>query len=832
MPELNYAILKITDGTTSINLIKLAGEHGFHLNSMRPAIAEPKGGGVWSDSPLADGRRMVMRRWATVIEALTLDVNGLTQEAVIEDTRALRALLEQGRGYWTDPALYGPVWIEARSSRETYSRYAIIHDYRAPSDGDPYAPEFGGPLPMMSDWPLSLERGHWLSEIPDVGACLPLSANGAAYTYGANLVLNGSFETAGGGGADVFANWTETASDGSIVSEAGGPHGTKRALLTAGPNRNTNIQQNIAVTAGANYRLFFYASRTLSPSFVDAPRFRVANITSGGDIIPINSLSPTPIPDVATVPFRTLSQRISVPPGCNTIGLVLQCPNTNGQEARFDYVVLRRETAVTLGRTEICERESYFGQAQQGQISDIYHYDDSAGTFSANLLGAAKPVNLLPAAPAVNDCIYFGVDDAAVISGTFRSLVFDLVQAGTGYLAMVLEYSPATWTQIAAYEDETRLSSAPTTEGQLGGAGVCGMAWEAPSDWGKITINGAYGYWVRLRVTAVTGGVPVPRQQNREIYAASWPSVNVRGGLVGGDIRALLRHRFSMMSVGGLNRRFILWSRTLSRGTRFTPYINLSDIQDNSEISMFASFVASQAWVTDGAAPTGRAVQWTVPVINPTATFYIKMTAPLANHYKGVFRAFLRVKQTAGAVSTVSARLLTVSTSQVAGPKAYINLVHATQFSLLDLGKVQIPSLEIGSAITIDEIQFHIRLDGAAGSSGSVVRLYDLILIPIDESVVEITPAGTVSEISNTKHALVDAIYPRRMHRTFGVLDTTGGVIADGGFSAVTVAPLSLAPNKDQLIGIQILETWPSPSQVIKLETEAVFRYLSMRGDS
>jgi hypothetical protein len=70
-----FRILKITDGTVSdagirneVNL--LAETSGFCLTEWEPAIADLKGGGVWSDSPISDGRRLRFAKAENVRGAL------------------------------------------------------------------------------------------------------------------------------------------------------------------------------------------------------------------------------------------------------------------------------------------------------------------------------------------------------------------------------------------------------------------------------------------------------------------------------------------------------------------------------------------------------------------------------------------------------------------------------------------------------------------------------------------------------------------------------------------------------------------------------------------
>ena len=71
---------------------------------------------------------------------------------------------------------------------------------------------------------------------------------------GGELVLNGGFETAGAGGADVFENWGEVASDGSIVDEGSLVHaGSHACKLTQGASIGTQIASDVITTVVGNY---------------------------------------------------------------------------------------------------------------------------------------------------------------------------------------------------------------------------------------------------------------------------------------------------------------------------------------------------------------------------------------------------------------------------------------------------------------------------------------------------------------------------------------------------------------------------------------------------
>ena len=73
-----------------------------------------------------------------------------------------------------------------------------------------------------------------------------------------DVISNGGFETAGGGGADVFASWTEaTAGTSTVNDETGSVHGDSHAcrLDVDGDNRAANVSQVITMVANADYIL-------------------------------------------------------------------------------------------------------------------------------------------------------------------------------------------------------------------------------------------------------------------------------------------------------------------------------------------------------------------------------------------------------------------------------------------------------------------------------------------------------------------------------------------------------------------------------------------------
>jgi hypothetical protein len=171
------AILEITDGTTTISLLN--GEFGYYTDEWKPAIAQPKGGGTWQSSPMADGRKMVMRQWNNVSERFLMKVADANQDSAIEKTQELRRLLDKAAAFSLTDWQTTPVYLKAQAACETNPRYAIIKSWGTPDDENPLAQPFLQPQgrAVMDNWLLIIERApFWLASAPQAGAGVAASA--------------------------------------------------------------------------------------------------------------------------------------------------------------------------------------------------------------------------------------------------------------------------------------------------------------------------------------------------------------------------------------------------------------------------------------------------------------------------------------------------------------------------------------------------------------------------------------------------------------------------------------------------------------------------------
>ena len=148
-----------------------------------------------------------------------------------------------------------------------------------------------------------------------------------------NTISNNSFETAGGGGVDVFANWDEYAGTGTIVRQTGGYSETYCAQLTAGTGGGyTTVESDaISVVDSAGYQLRFYqkVSNVTYPG-----RYRIWDATNGVAIVDW-TVTPTP-----SLTWAEQLIAFAIPLNCTSIKIGFACPATNTYVASFDLVTL------------------------------------------------------------------------------------------------------------------------------------------------------------------------------------------------------------------------------------------------------------------------------------------------------------------------------------------------------------------------------------------------------------------------------------------------------------------------------------------------------------
>lgn len=591
-----YAILKITDGTTSIDL--LGETDGFMLREWTPAIPELKGGGISTGSPLSDGSALVIGAFDDTFENFDMVASGHDMDDLIYHLQNLRRLLQKGRDYWITQWHNQPVWIEARGSQETNTRYAIIKDWLLQTDDNPYA------QPMYSscrhsiadDLALTIKRGHWQNTVPGTGECVEISATQKFNVLGSDT----SEPTAGN--MDAYVN-TATGiiftSQNNLRFGAGTSSGFQ---YHAGiffpsvniPNGARILSAYIRFVAQASHSgalaVGIYGERNATPSvFTTYANFRSRQKTSHKVIWtpPIwyagNEYDTPSLVDV-------VQEIIDLPNWLNGGDMVFFIDPTFGSEwqtgyrtaASFEHtsyaapqLIFEWDNEDTVyGREATCAPEVYVANKHNmAQLTNIHIYDASS-EWSGNLLGT-YPYDLFPAAPVVGDAVYFGISSAVDDSGPFSSLIFDIITTQEGITDLVWQYWNGAWENLIVQDN---------TEDDSGEAftvlGVNGVHWTQPEDWVENDPGiGITGYWVRCAITGVISQSPsastspsVSRSVSRSISASR--SLSPSASLSISPSRSISRSPSASRSPSGSASRSA--SRSTSKSASISPSSSVS----------------------------------------------------------------------------------------------------------------------------------------------------------------------------------------------------------------------------------------------------------------
>lgn len=386
-------------------------------------------------------------------------------------------------------------------------------------------------------------------------------------------------------------------------------------------------------------------------------------------------------------------------------------------------------------------------------ITHVFRYDDSAATYSSNLLAASLPYELWPNPAGANDILYIGSSSAVTNSGPFFNIVFnigtittdDLNIGGAPNQIRPMFWTGAVWEFANDWNDETNAM-------QTAGQGV--SSWSTPTTWTTTTVNGVAGYWIRYNVTSVTGTPPIPTQATRHVYTANNPYIEVQSTNLSGDVDSLTKLEIVKSGTGSINK-IILGKRLYSRGSSFISHINFADEQNPSGITVGVNGGVGVGYITDPISPTGRALSMTATASEDTQV-YVLLDSTIASSFNGKFRAFLRMKHTAG--EGVLWNKLTISSTpivqmsggnltqgQVVYPVVENNGDSTTE--VIDFGIIELPAAFSKTEDVYDIIMYFNIYDTTA-SLAITISLYDLILIPADEQIIEVDSLADFGDVT------------------------------------------------------------------------------------
>lgn len=421
---------------------------------------------------------------------------------------------------------------------------------------------------------------------------------------------------------------------------------------------------------------------------------------------------------------------------------------------------------------------------------------DDAGVYTELFPASSYPLQLFPSSTAVNDAVLFGCDTSLSDSGPLLNLVFDIATAAsstTSYTITWKYWNGSTWA-AATVKDGTN---------QFANVGVSVVCWELPSNLATTAVNGVTAYWLKAQLTALTGTFTPPTQQNRDVYSAVTPYIELDINQPRGTIDSLARLRLTNRSDGTpdlYSNRVLGGSKPVTNFEDFRAFLNFADEQNPSGVTVDvgADTEGATSFVANLGAATGRAVFFdgsasTADLLSDRVK--ITLSTSIASSYHGSYHVIVRGKQTGGAAGDITLRIKATSGSGGAAKyterkstvsttdhemiefRTIIRLPVSSQFAVGEVGDETAITLQIASAGSADFYAYDIFLQPVDGvwfdcldaSNSSTSMIGENTRLTIDGIGVPAQPAR--SKVEATATGLVKATYDTTVNGEFRVLN-------------------------------------------------------------
>lgn len=498
-------------------------------------------------------------------------------------------------------------------------------------------------------------------------------------------------------------------------------------------------------------------------------------------------------------------------------------------------LVLDSTQSLSLGQAATSQNNVFLANHHKtANLTDVFI--DDGGAFTSIFPIVTFPQVLLPVAPAVDDALYLGIDTSLGDTGPFASVIFDIatVASATTSYTIVWEYWNGAWVSLTVRDETSQLSE----------PGVKGVFWEQPSDWTTTAVNGVTGYWVRGRVSALTGTLTPPTQQNRDLYSAILPFAEVAATEINGMIDALVKMQLNNRSAAGApggsspllyQNQFWLGVKAVTDHENFRAFLNFADEQNPAGVTVDVSVDADSATSIEAdsnlSSATGRRVFFDASTAaggaglnNMADRVAIDLSTTVASSYYGAYRVMIRCKQNGGSAGEVSMRLKVIFGSGGSTALTDTQLTQTTDDHHLITFNQPI-NLPINNLLTNsevgDEISLVVQLSAAA--SDADLYLYDIFLLPTDTRFIDSRDLrnNASSPVANQKRLLVDSItIPKTTVRTL-VQDTTSGVI-NTSWRVDSQGPMILPVEEQVRVWVLSGRTVSTADSTMLSQTEAV----------
>jgi len=762
-------ILRITDGTTRINLI--SETYGFHLNSWRPRVPGIKNDGVFRDSPLNDGRVIVYRHQSNWIDTFELLLNAESQDAAILYLRDLRLMLDKAVDYWTVGFSSAPVWIEAKAANETNTRYGLIMDYRLEEEEDPYSQPFFSSdcAAAMRDLTLVIEHIWWQDAVPGDVTCADIMVgranigptimefvegtgtddgyvdiightidnNSVQMAIGASIARNAVWEC-----FMRFPNITITPRDrifnawiqAYITSFAWPVAGTPMSNKISYCLNSTNAPTTYAQYTGKTWTDLYtdynpnYYSGALVPSVSRNKLLYTTTLANVSGAV----RDYLKLPTWASGNAMLFAIRDNTSPATYSISFVTadEATYTN----LFPRLLIELDTD-TLQSVTTCGSSYFMSNWENGSKTGVVLLESTgaAGLSQANWANATADELPQPFIWSATDPNVFYLTNG--LHSFWNTIVLDIATpfGPTDSAGQWQYWDGAAWSALTVYDTDD-------PDHQAFGAnvfktsGVKSLYFFPPTDWATLSLMAFYdAYWVRFVETV---GALNP------IYLNAPPQATTDSGFVvdttHADLPSLLKltiHNTLDTAPGYAFSHTILCSRSLSRSTHFTPFLPVTDTDSPEWLTTTVSAGDHGVWAAATVNIPGqrRACYYGPVAAGSTSSYETPMTMEIdqmvGGAWAGRLKAFLAFHATSCVNDEFYARLR-IEAYGITLTGAWGNMGHFSSGAvhLIDLGTFNIVPIEdAGDLITIYVDAF--SSDATPGN----FYIDEIVLLPADE---------------------------------------------------------------------------------------------------
>lgn len=438
----------------------------------------------------------------------------------------------------------------------------------------------------------------------------------------------------------------------------------------------------------------------------------------------------------------------------------------------------------------------------QSNWTHIFVFDSSGGTYTTvtptnvedNLENSTDQL-MFPSPVGTNDAFYVGIQSTAPDAGAFSNLYLHLTEYNYT-LALAIEYwNGSAWTAFSTSELRDNTQS-------LHRSGL--LVWHNVA-LGSTAINSVTAYWIRFRVTA-TGALSTLLPKFDNAYIVQQPYVEIDN--LAGDIPAIAQvELYNMLDDGNGNApslptdRVLIGLRSVTRGERFTAYLNLAASQNPPGVAV--SVASEVAYVSDNVtAAAGQFARYTPVATNAwNRRITIDLDSDLTKDFNGTFQVYLRFYYGSFA-DVVSTRFVLenfTNQGQIIGDEVPLTAAFTADVAdLAYLGQFTIqPDRYLSSDDAGAGASLGIDFKSTTAGATYAVDCFELILLPADEWIGDFNDTNELGAAGLERYIDIDsATFPKRILRA--TVRQRGSELVTGVWNTSASGVFALQPGEQQ----------------------------------